>query len=134
MEPTTLLPIISILSLVTVESGGWALLQFLTTTEQPMSDYKRGFFRAGHAHAGVLLTLSLVYYLYLPRADYSDAVEWISGIVLTLGILAQPGGFFLHVFVGREHEKSPGTTLTRAGAVLIAAALIILAVGLIKAA
>jgi hypothetical protein len=131
MEPTTLLPIVSILLLITVEWGGWALLHFLTASE-PITDFKRGFFRTGHSHAGVLLTLALVYYLYLPRADYSDVVEWISGIVLTVGILAQSGGFFLHVFVGRENEKSLGTTVTRAGAVLIAAALIILAVGLIK--
>jgi hypothetical protein len=56
------------------------------------------------------------------------------GHVLTVGILAQSGGFFLHVFVGRENEKSLGTTVTRLGAALIAAALIILAVGLIKTA
>jgi hypothetical protein len=30
MEPTTLLPVISLLSLVSVEYGGWALLGFLT--------------------------------------------------------------------------------------------------------
>ena len=30
MEPTTLLPAIALLSLVTVESGGWALLGFIT--------------------------------------------------------------------------------------------------------
>jgi hypothetical protein len=133
MEPTTLLPIISVLLLITVESGGWALLMFLTQKE-PVADFKHGFFRAGHAHAGVLLTLALVYYLYLPRADYSDTVEWLAGIVLTAGILAQSGGFFLHVFVGREHEESLGTTVTRWGAALLAAALIILAVGLIKTA
>jgi hypothetical protein len=51
MEPTTLLPIISILLLITVEWGGWILLQFLTEHE-PVTAFKRGFFRAGHAHAG----------------------------------------------------------------------------------
>jgi len=35
---------------------------------------------------------------------------------------------------GRENQASVGTTMTRVGAVLIAAALIILAVGLIKTA
>jgi hypothetical protein len=133
MEPTTLLPIVSILLLVGVEAGGWVLLKFLTESE-PVPAFKRGFFRAGHAHAGALLTLALVYYLYLPRADFSDAVEWIAGIVLTVGVLAQSGGFFLHVFVGRENENSLGTTVTRVGGALLAVALIILAVGLIKAA
>lgn len=134
MEPTTLFPIIGVLSLITVEFGGWALLGFLTQRERPLTAFQLGFFRAGHAHAGVLLVLSLVYYLYLPRADYSEAVEWIAGIVLVVGILAQSGGFFLHAFLGSENERSLGTTVTRAGAVSIATALIILAVGLIKTA
>ena len=46
-------------------------------------------------------------------------------------MLAQSGGFFLHMGAGQEGGGSVGTTLTRAGALLIAAALIILAVGLI---
>ena len=133
MEPTTLFPIISILLLVTVESGGWALLGFLTEKDPPPR-FRHNFFRAGHAHAGVLLTLSLAYYLYLPRADYSNGVEWLCGVILTAGILAHSTGFFVHAFVGREGEPSTGSTITRIGAVVIAAALIILAVGLIKTA
>jgi hypothetical protein len=133
MEPTTLFPIISILLLIGVEWGGWALLGFLTEQEPP-SGFKLGFFRTGHSHAGELLVLSLVYYLYLPRADYSSAVEWTVGVVLTVGTLLLSGGFFMHVFIGRERTPSRGTTLTRVGTVLIAAALIVLAVGLIKTA
>ena len=67
MEPTNVLPIVAVFSLVTVEYGGWALLTFLTGREG-LSDWQKGFFRAGHAHAGVLLVLTLVYLLYLPRA------------------------------------------------------------------
>ena len=127
MEPTNVLPIAAILSLVTVEFGGWALLGFLTGREGP-SDWQRSFFRAGHAHAGVLLVLSLVYLLYLPRADFSNALEWLAGV------LAQSGGFFLHLGLGQPDTPSAGTRLTRAGAILIAAALVTLAVGLIQTA
>jgi hypothetical protein len=56
---------------------------------------------AGHAHAGVLLLLSLVYLLYLPRAEFSDSFEWIAGGFLIAGVLAQSGGFFLHLGVGQ---------------------------------
>ena len=66
MEPTTVLPVISLLSLVSVEYGGWALLGFLTGRGQ-LGEFREQFFRAGHAHAGVLLVLSLVYFLYLDR-------------------------------------------------------------------
>lgn len=133
MEPTKILPIIVVVSLVTVEYGGWALLTFICG-RGGLADWKKSFFRAGHAHAGVLLVLSLVYLLYLPRAEFSNALEWAGGGVLLAGVLAQAGGFFLHMAVGRPGEASAGTKLTRAGAALIAAALVTLAVGLIKTA
>jgi hypothetical protein len=69
MEPTTLLPVISLLLLVSVEYGGWSLLGFLTGRGQ-LGEFREQFFRAGHAHAGVLLVLSLVYFLYLDRTGY----------------------------------------------------------------
>ena len=133
MEPTNILPIAAVLSLVTVEYGGWALLSFISGREG-LADWQKGFFRAGHAHAGVLLVLSLVYLLYLPRADFSDALEWAAGGVLLTGVLAQSGGFFLHLSVGAQGKPSAGTKLTRAGAALIAAALLTLAIGLIQTA
>jgi hypothetical protein len=133
LEPTNVLPIAVVLSLVTVEYGGWALLTFLSGREG-LADWQKSFFRAGHAHAGVLLVLALVYLLYLPRADFSNGLEWATGGVLLAGVLAQSGGFFLHLGVGRPGQPSAGTKLTRAGAALIAAALVTLAVGLIQTA
>jgi hypothetical protein len=133
VEATNILPIAAIISLVTVEYGGWALLTFLSG-RPGLSDWQKGFFRAGHAHAGVLLVLTLAYLLYLPRADFSNGLEWAAGGVLIAGVLAQSGGFFLHMAVGQAGAPSSGTKLTRAGAGLIAAALVTLAVGLIQTA
>ena len=137
MEPTELLPILSVLSIITVEFGGFVLLQFLTGRmslgEPPRRDFSFRFFRAGHAHAGVLLVLSLAYYLYLERTDYSSGMQWVAGIVLVTGTLAQSGGFFVHMAVGQPDRWSAGNTLTVVGALLIAIALVILAVGLISA-
>jgi hypothetical protein len=120
MEPTNILPIVAVLSLVTVEYGGWALLTFISGREG-LADWQKRFFRAGHAHAGVLLVLTLVYLLYLPRTDFSNRFEWIAGGVLLIGVLAQSGGFFLHLGVGQPGTASAGTKLTKAGAVLIGA-------------
>jgi hypothetical protein len=75
MRPTRVLPAFSVLSLIGVEYGGWALLGFLSGRGQ-LGQFREQFFRAGHAHAGVLLILSLVYYLHLDRTGYSDAVKW----------------------------------------------------------
>ena len=51
--------------------------------------------------------------------------------LLLAGVLAQSGGFFVPMGLGQQGRSSPGTVLTRAGALLIAAALIILAIGLV---
>jgi hypothetical protein len=131
LQPTRVLPAISVLSLISVEYGGWALLGFLTGRGQ-LGQFREQFFRAGHAHAGVLLVLSLVYFLHLERTGYSDKIKWFAGSLLLAGIMAQSGGFFIHLGLGQPDRSSPGTLVTRFGALLIAAALLILAVGLIR--
>jgi hypothetical protein len=121
MAPTTLLPVISLLLLVSVEYGGWSLLGFLTGRGQ-LGEVREQFFRTGHAHAGVLLVL-------FDRTGYSAGVQWLAGLLV--GIMAQSGGFFLHLALGQKDRSSVGTIVTRSGALLLAAALIILAIGLL---
>ena len=134
MEATKVYPIVAVLSLVTVEYGGWALLTFISARRGQLNDFQTQFFRAGHAHAGVLLVLSLVYFLYLgSKTDFSESTQWIVGAILLAGILAQSGGFFMHLGVGEAGRASLGTRLTRWGAVLIATALVFLAVGIARA-
>jgi hypothetical protein len=133
VEPTKLYPIVAVLSLVTVEYGGWALLSFVSARRGQLNDFQTQFFRAGHAHAGVLLVLSLVYFLYLDsKTDFAESTQWIAGAILLTGVLAQSGGFFLHLAVGEVGRGSPGTRLTRSGAFLIATALVLLAVGIAR--
>jgi hypothetical protein len=54
--------------------------------------FREQFFCAVHAHAGVLLVLSLVYIIYLERAGYSEGVQWLAGLLLLVDLLAQSGG------------------------------------------
>ena len=130
MQPTRVLPAVSVLSLISVEYGGWALLGFLTGRGQ-LGQFREQFFRAGHAHAGVLLVLSLAYFLHLDRTRYSERVQWFAGSLLLAGIMAQSGGFFLHMGLGQPNRSSLGTVVTRIGGLLIAVALAVLAVGLL---
>jgi hypothetical protein len=137
VQATDFLPIVSVLSLVSVEFGGWALLGFLTGSgslgdDRAVANHRMRFFRAGHAHAGVLIVLSLVFYIYLDRTDFSNGWDWLVGLILVAGTLAQSGGFFIHLGVGAPERPSLGTTVTRVGAILIATALVILAIGLIQ--
>ena len=50
-----------------------------------------------------------------------------------VGVLAQSGGFFLHMGVGQPGRGSPGTTVTSVGALILVAAIVLLAYGLIVA-
>ena len=132
MNPMTFFPVVIIISLVTVEIGGASLLRMLTTDSE-LSEFDEQFFRAGHGHAGVLLILSLVYFLYLDRTELSEQAQWIAGGALALGVLAQSGGFFLHLALGEPNQASAGTAMTIGGGVLIAIALAALAYGLVRA-
>jgi energy-converting hydrogenase Eha subunit B len=132
LTPLTVLPAVSLLSLVTVEFGGWSLLSLLTSGDT-LDPFEEQFFRAGHGHAGVLLVLSLVVFVLMGRTRFSEPVQWVVGLVLLAGILLQSGGFFLHLLVGEQDAGSAGTLVTRTGAILIAVALITVAVGLLRA-
>jgi hypothetical protein len=132
MTPTQLFAIISLIALPTVMYGGYSLRRLLESGDR-LSEFQRTYFRAGHAHAGVLLVLSLVYYQYLAATTLTDTAQWIACIVLVIGILAQSGGFFLHMATGQPGRPSTGTTVTTIGAILLAAAVLFLAYALITA-
>jgi heme/copper-type cytochrome/quinol oxidase subunit 4 len=122
--------IISWLALPTVMYGGYTLLNFLTRGNQ-LSDYQRTYFRAGHAHAGVLLGVSLLYDIFMDQTSFPAAAKVVLALVFFIGVLAQSGGFFLHMGVGRQGEWSMGNTLTAIGAAILAVAILILVYGLI---
>ena len=132
MRPINPLAAVVLFAIVTVEVGGWSLLGILTS-ENRLTPFEEQFFRAGHAHAGVLLILALAFLILLERTRYEGKAQlWLS-LTLLLGILLQSGGFFLHMTVGEEGAASVGTWVTRAGGVLLAVALIALGLGLLRA-
>lgn len=130
MEPTRWLAAAVLIGLASVVYGGWALLTFITGREG-LSPAQQRFFRAGHAHAGVLLVLCLAYVGYLDDTEFSEGLQWAAGLTLLVGAGAQSGGFFLHMAAADNASPSAGTKLTRVGALLVVAALLALAAGLI---
>jgi hypothetical protein len=77
----------------------------------------------------VLLIFSLAYLVFLGHTDFSDGLRWLACLALLVGVLAQSGGMFLHMGLGKVRGWSPGNTLTTAGAVLLAFASLYLAYG-----
>jgi hypothetical protein len=88
METDRVFPIVLWVSLPTVMYGGYALLRFITANSK-LSPFQLTFFRAGHAHAGVLLVAGLVYYDYLARTTFPSGIKHLGTALLGIGILAQ---------------------------------------------
>lgn len=120
-----------LLLLVTVMFGGASLLRLLIEGDM-LSDWQADQFRAGHAHGGVLILLSLIYAMLLERSRWSHARKRLMLGILVLGGLAQSGGFFLHMLVGEPESMSAGTAMTLIGAVFLALSVIMLGVTLIR--
>ncbi len=133
MDPIRLFSIISWIALPTVMFGGYSLLGLLARGNSWLTPFRATYFRAGHAHAGVFLVVSLLYYSYLAQTAFSSSLKLTACIVLLIGILAQSGGFFLHMLTGKPGRFSAGNMVTILGALLLAFAALLLAYGLIVA-
>jgi len=94
-----------LLTVVGIAYGGTFLLRVLAGGV-PSNGLQQAYFRAGHAHAGVLVILGLVVNLYVDLAGAPGPWRQLSGLVLVAAIL-MPAGFFLSV-VGRDPERPNG--------------------------
>ena len=122
---------IVLLALVTVAYGGTFLLR-VGAGKPATNDLQKSFFRAGHAHAGVLIILGL---LVMVLTSSPGVPAWSSTLgagVLWAAIL-MPAGFFLSV-VGRDPQRpSRLIALLWLGAASLAVGLVSAGAGLIVA-
>jgi hypothetical protein len=116
------------IALPTVMYGGYSLLQ-LIKRGNVLTPAQVNFFRAGHAHAGVLALMSLLYYMFLDQTSLSLPVKHAACAAMVVGILAQSEGFFIHLFPERA---SVGTKVTLTGAVILVCAIAVLIYGLLN--
>src|SRR5436190_11885562 len=112
--------------LPTVLYGGYFLLTQLIT---PASGYmdnpiRQNLFRAGHAHAGVLLVLSLVALRYVDEAELSSQWKAVVRSGIPIAAILLPAGFFLSVASPDARAPGPLIYLAFTGAVVLAVALI----------
>ncbi|AFR08674.1 hypothetical protein [Nocardiopsis alba] len=122
--PVLLVAGIVLLTVVGIAYGGSFLLR-VVDGGFPVNDLQRSYFRAGHAHAGVLVILGLVVAIL---TDQPTVPGWGAplGLLVLLAAVLMPAGFFLSV-VGRDPAKPNGFRL------LIGAGAASLVVGLVGA-
>jgi hypothetical protein len=93
-----------LLSVIGIAYGGTFVLR-VTRGTVPANELQQRFYRAGHAHAGVLVILGLVVMLLTQLNDVAGLWQTLSSGVLIAAIL-MPAGFFLSV-LGRDPQR-PG--------------------------
>jgi hypothetical protein len=91
-----------LLTVIAVAWGGTFLVR-VSTGAHPVNELQRSYFRAGHAHAGVLIILGLVVRLLLAHPAVPAWAHALADGTLVAAIL-MPAGFFLSV-VGRDPER-----------------------------
>jgi hypothetical protein len=120
----------------TVMYGGLALLMMLTSQAAGYADnpLRHDMWRAGHAHAGVYLVLSLVMLRYVDEALLSPFWRWIARVGVPIAAILIPAAFFLSVISPDAKAPNGLINLAYVGALFLAAAVLSLGIGLIRAA
>ncbi|MFC6083802.1 hypothetical protein [Sphaerisporangium aureirubrum] len=120
----------------TIAIGGASLLTFIGRRTPGYLDnpVRRGLWRAGHAHAGVLVLFALVALTYVDQAGLAGGTAaLVRGLFVAAPIL-MPLGFFLSVVRPGDTRPSKLIWLTAAGGLCLAAGTLILGIGLIQVA
>lgn len=130
-EATTRIAGILFIALVTVETGGLYLVK-LVRGAAPATELQLSFARAGHAHAGVLLILSLIGLLYADAVALAGTWGTVARSGVPVAALLMPIGFFFSSM--GEGRTSPNRliALIYLGGVCLAAGLLALGIGLLR--
>lgn len=121
---------ILLLALVTVESGGYFLTR-VVRGHVAANRLQEGFFRAGHAHAAVLLVLSIAILGVVSYAALDGFWLQLARLGVPIAAILMPAGFFLSVIGTDPQRPNRLIVLLWAGAIVLTAALITAGVGLI---
>lgn len=119
--------------LPTVIFGGASILRMLIDDPAYMeNELRQDLWRAGHAHAGVLLILSLVALRYVDEARLSELWKQVVRTAIPSAAILLPAAFFLSVLDADATEPNALINLACVGAVVLSIGLIALGVGLLR--
>jgi hypothetical protein len=131
-DPTRIIAGLVLITIPTIEIGGWFLTRVVRGAV-PMTDFQKAFARAGHAHAGVLVTLGLVGLILVDAAGLSGFPAWVGRLGIPLAAILISAGFFASS-AGRDvTQPNRAIWLVWLGAVALAAGALSLGIGLLTA-
>jgi heme/copper-type cytochrome/quinol oxidase subunit 4 len=117
----------------TVEIGGASILSLLIADPSyAQNDLRQDLWRAGHAHAGVWLVLTLVALRYVDEATLSESMRWVVRVTFPAAAILMPLAFFLSVLSPEATEPNAMIYLAYVAGIVLAIGLLVLGVGLIR--
>lgn len=119
--------------LPTVMIGGVSILTLLIRDSAYMQNpLRQDLWRAGHAHAGVLLILTLLALRYVDEATLSHSMRWFVRLSLPSAAILLPVAFFFSVLTPDATAPNGFIYLAYIGAVVLAAGVLTLEIGLLR--
>ena len=117
----------------TVVYGGASILSMLVgDPEYAQNQLRQDLWRGGHAHAGVLLVLSLVTLRYVDEAALSKGMKRLARHSIPASAILLPIAFFLSVASPEATEPNALIYLAYVGALSLGVGLLVLGIGLIR--
>jgi hypothetical protein len=130
-DATKLIAGILLIIVPSIQYGGTFLLQILSGKHSEFNEFQRSMFRAGHAHAGVLVILALVALIFTDQAGLSAPMGWAVRIGFAAAPVLISAGFFGGAAGGSRTQPGGLIALLWIGVFVLAASLITLGIGLI---
>jgi uncharacterized membrane protein len=117
----------------TVAFGGTSLLTLLINDPRYTENaLRQDLWRAGHAHAGVLLILALVTLRYVDEATLSERMKHVVRHAIPAAAILLPAAFFLSVLSPGATEPNALINLAYVGFAALSVGLLALGVGLLR--
>ena len=124
---------ILLILLPAVVYGGTSILSLLIgDPAYAQNELRQDLWRAGHAHAGVLLVLSLVTLRYVDEANLPGWLRSFARHSIPAAAVLLPAAFFLSVLSPDAGEPNAMIYLAFVGAVSLASGVLVLGIGLIR--
>ncbi|MCA2977299.1 MAG: DUF2141 domain-containing protein [Myxococcaceae bacterium] len=134
-RPARLMSGLTLLTVPTIVYGGLTVLAVVTGNAHglapaaglALTPLQQSLFRAGHAHAGALVILSLVLQVLLDATTLREPSRWVARVTAPAGAVLLSGGFFGLAF-------APGfAALLWLGAACLVVTVVLTGAGLVRA-
>jgi Ni,Fe-hydrogenase I cytochrome b subunit len=123
-----------LLSVPTIIYGGYFLLTVLSGQQDhlELTNFQKSMFRAGHAHAGVLVILALLIQLFVDHTNLSSRWKWFIRLSFPISAITISMGFFAAAIGKNISSPTDLIFILYIGIVILITGLITLGIGLIR--